>query len=342
MPIAPSLPLDDNEALLVMGSENWNPDDRSLGREAIRPVQVVTTDGVRPVPFFDETGIHGVRDVIALNDDQLLVTTGHDLRSVRLSDAVITVWELADAADLHELAAEAVGTLVANTGFDQGLVVDSTGSVTARHSLEAYRHAAAQPIAHNRRLGGILPGGPAPVRDDHFHFNQLALGHDGHLLAVVHHTTGYRPTVQLRQRLTGHGDGGVIDLDSGEVHSLGLHAPHSLRRISDGYTILDSGRSEVVAYNHTWREVSRASTEGWGRGFAADAKRWFVGISPTRRRYLRPGEAGGTPAVVCLDPDTGRLEARLDLDGVEQVWSVRFITRSLADRLLDLAGPPTA
>lgn len=333
----PILPLEPHQALLVTGSENWNPDDRTLGRAAIRPLQILTTDGIHQVRRLNGLGNHGIRDLVALDENRVAITTGHALMALCLDTGEIRIWDLPEAADLHELAATDSGLLAANTGHDEGLVIASDGSILQRVGIAEFRHASAQPIAHSRPLGGVLPGGPKPIRDDHFHFNQLAVGHDGHLLAVVHHSTGYRPTVHLRQRLTGHGDGAVIDIDAGQVHRLGLRAPHSLRTTPDGgYTILDSGRSELVVYGSDWRERHRWSSHGWGRGLALGAHLWYAGVSPTRKRYLNPGEASGTAAVIALDPNTGMQRGRWDLEGVEQVWSVHLVESSLAELLIAL------
>lgn len=337
-----NLPLESDRALIVLGSQNWNPHDRTLGRENIRPLQVATRSGVHQVRRLDTVGVHGIRDLVPIDDDRVAVTTGHDLLTLQLSTGEMQSWALPDAADLHELAVGPDGLLAANTGHDEGLILTPDGTISRRVGIATFRHAGAQPIAHSRPLGGILPGGPKPIRDDHFHLNQVAVGHDGHLLVVVHHATGYRPTVELRQRLTGHGDGAVIDLDSGEVHRLGLRAPHSLRLTRDGgYAILDSGRSEVVVYDAGWIEQRRFTTHGWGRGFAAGESHWYVGVSPTRKRYLNPGEVSGTAAVVVLDPISGALIGRWDVDGVEQIWSVQLVSERLAARLValdDLGG----
>ncbi|MCC6227148.1 MAG: hypothetical protein IT195_12195 [Microthrixaceae bacterium] len=333
----PILPLEPQQALVVTGSENWNPDDRTLGRAAIHPLQVLTADGVRPVHRLDSLGVHGIRDLVAIDDDHVAITTGHDLVVLDLDTGLIEEWDLPEAADLHELAATSHGLVAANTGHDEGLVITLDGLIVRRIGLDGYRHASAQPIAHDRPLGGILPGGPKPIRDDHFHFNQLAVGHDDHLLAVVHHSTGYRPTVHLRQRLTGHGDGAVIDTDAGRVHRLGLRAPHSLRRTPEGgYAILDSGRSELVVYGADWTELHRWSSHGWGRGLALGASVWYAGVSPTRKRYLNPGEASGSAAVIAIDPNSGAQLGRWDVDGVEQVWSVHLIDETTANRLTAL------
>lgn len=332
---SPSLPLEPGEALLVVGSENWNPDDRTLGREHIRSVQVLFHDGAGHAAALDPLGVHGLRDVTPLDAGHVALTTGYELLRLDVGTGGLDRWQPDRTSDLHELALEDGLLLVANTAFDEGLVVATDGDVVRRFDLTAFRHASAQPIAHDRPLGGVLPG-PRPVRDDHFHLNQVATGHDGGLLAVVHHVSGYRPVTHLRHRLTGHGDGGVIEIDTGRTHHLGLRAPHSLRRTHDGFAVLDSGRAEVAVLDDTWREHRRWSTGGWGRGFALAGSRWFVGVSPTRRRYLAPGEASGAAAVTCVDGATGRHLGRHEVGGVEQVWSVRVVSRELGEALVAL------
>jgi sugar lactone lactonase YvrE len=88
-----------------------------------------------------------------------------------------------------------------------------------------------------------------------------------------------------------------------------------------------------VIYDGRWRQRRRFATPGWGRGLAvADDGRVFVGVSATRARYLEPDEDPGANRVVAFDLD-GRELGRWELPDVEQVWSVRLLSRVQGDAL---------
>jgi hypothetical protein len=327
------LPLGPDEAILVAGSENWNPADRELGRDRIRSLQAVTADGDRHLAQFESLGVHGLRDVALLDERTAVLTSGYELYGLDLDAGTLVEWPLDGVSDLHELWVDDGAVLVANTAYDE-VVELRDGSVVGRHGVSGFRHAGARPIAHGRPLGGLVPIGPKPVRDDHFHLNQGVVGPDGSVLVVVHHVSGYRPVTHLRHRLTRHGDGGVLDLRTHTTRELGLRAPHSLRALpGGGWVVLDSGRAEAVVLDGEWREVRRFDTTGWGRGLAvADDGRLFVGLSATRARYLQPGEEAGGNWVVAFDGQGSEL-GRWAVPDVEQVWSVRLLRRGDLDRL---------
>ncbi len=331
------LPLGDSDALLVLGSQNWNPADRWLGRDRIASLQILTVDGPSRVPALDGLGPNGLRDLVVLDGHRVLLTTGYELAELSLSSGALTPWPLGeDVSDVHEMGLDGDRLLLPNTAFNEGLEVSLTDRTVVRHGLSEFRHARSKAINHARPLGGAIPFGPKPVRDDHFHFNQLAADPTGSLLAVVHHVHGFRPVSHVAKRLVGHGDGGVIDLGRRTAHDLGLRAPHSLRLVDGHAVILDSGRSEVVAFDERWRETTRWPTPGWGRGLAVHQGRWYVGVSATRRRYLEDGQDPGDNLVVCLDPATGAELGRWIVEDIEQVWSVRVIDRGIAEALAAL------
>ena len=330
-------PLGTSDALLVLGAQNWNPGDRWLGRAGIASLQFLTSDGPARAPALDGLGPNGLRDLLVLDDRRVLLTTGYELVELDISSGALTSWSLGeDVSDLHEMGLEGDRLLLANTAFNEGLVVSLNDRSVVRHGLSEFRHARSKAINHARPLGGAIPFGPKAVRDDHFHFNQLAADRTGSLLAVVHHVHGFRPVSHVAKRLVGHGDGGVIDLGRRAAHDLGLRAPHSLRMVDGNAVILDSGRSEIVAFDDHWRETARWPTPGWGRGLAVHDGHWFVGVSATRRRYLEEGQDPGDNLVVCLDQMTGQELGRWIVEDVEQVWSVRVIDRAVAEALAAL------
>jgi len=326
------LPLGDDEALVVLGSENWNAADRHLGRGRIRSAQVLTTDGVTQLRHLDSLGARGLRDIVFVDDDTVVITTGHALFRFRIRSGTVDNLMPDHVSDIHELALRGRTILFANTAMDEAIEVDVDSGAVTRRGLEAFRHSKSQAINHQRPLGGAIPVGPKQEWDDHFHANQYVDGHGDSALVVVHHVGGFRPMRAVGKRLVGHGDGGVLDLTNGDAHGLGLRAPHSLRRLADGgYVVFDSGRGEGVVLDGQFAPMRRFDVGGWGRGCAVvDDERWFVGLSALRKRYNSGGESS-LNSVVSIDPESGKRTADWVLDDVEQIWSVSVVQRSVAE-----------
>src|SRR5690349_4944735 len=152
----------------------------------------MTVDGEQHLAQFEPLGVHGIRDVALPDDRTAVLTTGYELYSLDLDRGVMTQWPLDGVSDLHELWIDDGAVLVANTAYDE-VVELRDGGIVGRHGVSGFRHASSRPIAHGRPLGGLVPIGPKPVRDDHFHLNQGVVGPDGSMLVVVHHVSGYRP-----------------------------------------------------------------------------------------------------------------------------------------------------
>ena len=326
------LPLRNDEALVVLGSENWNVADRHLGREHVRSVQILTTDGVSRVQNLDQLGARGLRDVAFVDHDTIVLTTGHALLRFRVSVGDVVNLMPGDVSDIHELSQQGRIVLFANTAMDEAVGVDVDSGHVTRTALDQFRHSKSHAINHQRPVGGAIPVGPKQEWDDHFHANQFMNSHVGEGLVVVHHVGGFRAMRAVGKRLVGHGDGGVLNIDTGAVHELGLRAPHSLRRLSDGgYVIFDSGRGDAVVLDEQMLVRRRFAAGGWGRGCATpDDERWFVGLSALRKRYNPSGHTS-VNSVVCIDPESGRRIANWVVEGVEQIWSVSVVHRSVAE-----------
>ena len=335
-----ALPIGGDEAVLVVGSQAFNEADRSLDRADIRSLQILRAGASVSRGWFDGLGARGLRDFLPLHDGiHALLTTANDLVLHNLATNAQATWAVHDLADIHTLTAVDQSVLVASTATDQIVEIGLDGVVRKRFDLSPLRHGRAQPIAHDRVLGGAVGGTRVDDPEqfhaqDHFHANEAFIGHDGHRHAVVHHTSGYRPILHATNRLVGHGSGGVVDLDDMRAYELELVAPHSARCIPGGYAVVDSGRQRLVLTDPEWKPTGEVALPGWGRGFGIDVggTRWFVGISATRRRYLRARQTS-YPNAVAVVRDRRTVAART-ITGVEQIWSVHVVPLHFAELLL--------
>ena len=338
---ATRLPIADDEAVIVVGSQAFNEADRTLDRLQIRSLQILRAGATVSRGRFDRLGARGLRDFLPLHDGvHALTTTANDLVLHNLATNEQATWAVHDLADIHTLTAVGDRVLVASTATDEVVEIGLDGIVRERIPLVSLRHQKAQPIAHDRMFGGAVGAagrgdpGAAMNAQDHFHANEAFIGHDGHRYAVVHHTSGFRPILHATNRLVGHGSGGVVDLTDMRAYDLELVAPHSARRIDGGYAVIDSGRQRLVLTDPAWRPTGTVDLPGWGRGFgiSPDATVWFVGISATRRRYLRPRQTTVPNAVSVVH--SGRTVATRTITGVEQIWSVHVVSVAFAELLL--------
>ncbi len=327
------LPLNDDEAVLVVGSQAFNDTDRSMERSEVRALQILTATTTISGGRFDRIGVRGLRDFLPLHDGvHALVTSANELVLHNLITDEQATWPIRGLADIHALTAYSSGVLVASTATDAVWDIGFDGAVRSVVDLAPLRHRQARPIDHDRVLGGVF--GAAPVTaTDHFHANEAFLGLDNHRYAVVHHVAGFRPIIHAKSRLVGHGSGGVVNLDTMRAYDLQLVAPHSARVIDGGHAIIDSGRNRILLTDENWQSRGSVSLPGWGRGFAVsdDQSRWFVGISATRRRYLQAGQTATPNALTAVV--NGEVVANREVVNLEQIWSVHVVSASFA-RLL--------
>ena len=326
-----ALPIPAGQALVVSGSANWQPSDRYLPPEAIAPIQVVTTQGVQVCPWFDRYRGEGVSSLLALPDGQTVVyTTGSDLVRMRLGSGEGRPLPVERLADVHELTLDGRRLLVANTGQDEALEVDlATDRVLRRLDLTPLR-------SPGRRLRSSAGTGI-----ESFHLNQVFPDGD-RLLGLVHHVDGFRLFSHAQRRLTGHGSGGVLDLETGWRKDLRLHAPHTVRRRGEEWLVLNSGRKELLLIDSEWEVSRRVGLRGWGRGgsLSADGRIFFAGISGIRRRYARDGDSTWT-GVEAVEIETGRRWS-VPLSRIEQVNSVEICPIEVAHALAALPPAPSA
>ncbi len=301
------------DALIVVGGPAVSEKDRLVSVDSLRPVQVLGGDKFTALDGFSLPTNSGMSNLVSV-DGQLIWSSGDDLLvGSRHQHRSLPV---ADLADVHEITIEDQHILIANTRADEAIVLDRTSLKV----IERLR----------------------PRNEGIHHLNQAFVGLDGFRYALVHHLERR----QLRKRVAGRllkvqGDGGVINLDTGELHDLRLTAPHSARLINGQTWILDSGRARVLIYDNKWLSLDKIALAGWGRGAAvsADGQILWVGLSPLRPRYqgFVEGPSIPRPAIVAIDITTRHVIQTVPVEGVDQINGVHLINRTQ----LELDEPAT-
>ena len=84
---------------------------------------------------------------------------------------------------------------------------------------------------------------------DKFHCNQIFQGYDDQIYALVHHANGKQLLQKVAKKILKlQGDGGIINLTTGQSFNLKLSAPHNVRKISEDYWIFSSGDSKIKLF----------------------------------------------------------------------------------------------
>lgn len=324
------LPLDRGNALVITGSMSSNPEDRSLRRDQIWPVQVVMDGSAYPVPFFRTAGELGVSSIAFVNpydpSAPVFFSAGSDLCQLDCESRSVLDCGLQELVDVHEISHEQNLILIANTGADEVLSYSLGGGGVTRVSLHPFR----------TRVNTLSEAGRRAA--DRFHVNQAFRGLDGHLWALVHHFEGW----QLLRRVMGsviktQGDGGVLDLDKKVAINLNLAAPHSVRIVNDEYWLMNSACNEIVVYSRVWQKLRTIPTIGWGRGLAICGGIAYAGLSPVRKRYRLPSDRSTPrPFLQAVRVSTGEPLAHALVLNVEQVNNVYCVARTVGEQLASL------
>ncbi len=287
--------------VVVVGGPSPSVKDRGVPADELRPVQVLTGNTLQSVENFPVPKGQGVSNIAAF-DEFLLWTSGSEL--LFGTPDIHRLLDIPGLDDIHEITVCDNQILVANTSADEVIVLDRrTHELTERLS---------------------------PSHKGTHHLNQAFVGLDGARHALVHHIEGR----ELRKRLAGRilkmqGDGGVINLETGELHHLRLTAPHSVRLIDDKFWILDSGRARIVVLDKNWQEVESIQVGGWGRGAALskDGQTLWVGLSPLRPRYrgFVEGQEIETPTIAAVDIASRAIRQSFTVRGVDQINGVHLV-----------------
>jgi hypothetical protein len=332
-----------DEAVLVLGALNADPQDRYLKRSQIRPVQLIDQQGLRPVPCFDKLGELGVSSLAwhPKEPTTLYVTTGDDLRRIELAKKRISTLDVPRLKDVHEMTMVGDILWLANTGFDEIVAFDTLREHVSKRISLIVRKTRLNTRAHYTQ-----------VEDDEnlevvekFHSNQVFEGFDRELYVLVHHVSGRQLIRRVAQKvIKNRGDGGVVGLSNSLAVPLGLKGPHTVRKIDGKYWVMDSGQATLNIYEPNWTLTEKLPTEGWGRGASLSERLqlFYAGISETRKRYLSLSTSRSEPTpnmVLVFSTRSKMLVGRIILSRIEQVNNVYLISREVARGLLDLERP---
>jgi hypothetical protein len=334
-----------DEALLVLGSLHAFPQDRKLERSKVRPVQIIMDGDVHPASFFDAWGEWGVIS-LAWRPEQpmiLYVAIETKLLKVDLLQQHVVDTGIHDLRDLHELTMIGDTLWLANTGRDEIVAFDVLREqVSERVDLSAYgsKLKITSRMMEDDQDDRELAGDVREVAEK-FHCNQVFQGPDGDPYVLVHYVSGNSQLIRRAARkIRRQGNGGVINLATGQGISLGLKGPHTVRKVQGDYWICDSGRSNIKIYDSYWTLKRTVSSKGWVRG--ADVSEafglFYVGISRFRKRYLvtNPTVQQTPNMVQAISIKTKEPLKELVLSDVERVTNVYVISKDVALAMLEL------
>ena len=247
-----------DERVLVIGSLNANPDDRDLDRDSIVTVQMLDSDGVlHPVPFFNQWGDLGVSSIAWRDSNPMLwyCTTGIGLHILDLESGELREIDIPKTRGIHEIAFVGDVLWISNTYYDEIIAFDpATEQVLERMHLSPYR-------TEPENVEEASVDATDVQRVNKFHCNQVFETYEGELYALVHHVTGEQLIRRIAQKLLkSQGNGGVLNIRTGERHRLSLKAPHSVRKINNQYWIFDSGHMQINVYDRSWKLIHEITT----------------------------------------------------------------------------------
>jgi len=264
------------QPVLVLGSLNAHIDDRTLNQSDLISAQIFENNSVLPLHYFDEwgTGLSSL-DWIPEEPHILYITTGSDLIKLDLVKKTKEELPIDKIKDIHEIKFINRTLWLSNTGYDEAIAYDIDKKVIIeRISLSQFR---TNSIQFKENV----------VTVDKFHCNQIFQGYDDQIYALVHHANGKQLLQKVAKKILKlQGDGGIINLTTGQSFNLKLSAPHNVRKISGEYWIFSSGDSKIKLFDRNWEYIKTIPASGWARGADLDKNKLFCGISAPRKRYL--------------------------------------------------------
>jgi len=308
--------------LLILGSQNNNPADQNLDRDEIRPVQILHRDAhSEPVNFFNNWGKVGVSSIAwkKHNRNQLIVSINDELRKLDTKTGKFTKLDIPRIYDLHDIHYLGDSLWISNTEFDEVIEYNTKQeNIIRRISLDKFRTQKELQKASEEKVR------------DRFHCNQVFRNYEGNLCVLIHHVSGWQYyRILLEKLVKNQGDGGVINLDKETVVPLKLQSPHSLRMIDGDYWIQDSGDFSTKIYNSNWELITEIENGGFGRGvdFSLKKNRVYIGLSATRKRYLKVIPSGGyhLNRILVVDPESKIKMDEIPVYHIEQLDNVYIL-----------------
>lgn len=158
--------------------------------------------------------------------------------------------------------------------------------------------------------------------------------YNGDLCVLIHSINGwlfYR--VLFEMLVKKQGEGGIINLDKKEVKQLKLQSPHSVRKINGEYWIQDSSDLSTKIFDQNWKLADIIKTGGFGRGvdFSEKENRVYIGLSATRKRYLRviPTSEYHSNRIFITTMDERKKLDEIPVPNIEQLDNVYILNERL-------------
>lgn len=315
--------------LLVLGSQNAKEEDQKLSRSEIHPVQLLTKEGeVKPVKFFNDWGKVGVSS-IAWDErfpKELFVSINDEIRRLDVNSREYETLELGVIGDLHDIHFINDLLWISNTEYDEAIGYDPVKrEVVKRLSLSEFRWSVDLANEEDETFEKVK---------DRFHCNQVFTNYDGDLCVLIHSINGwlfYR--VLFEMLVKKQGDGGIINLETKEVQQLRLQSPHSVRKIDGEYWIQDSSDLSTKIFDKNWKHTDTIKTGGFGRGVdvSEEDNRVYIGLSATRKRYLKviPSSEYHANRIFITTVDKRKKLDEIPIPNIEQMDNVYILTEEI-------------
>jgi len=319
--------------ILITGSLNAKPPDRTMDREDIRPIQIADNKEIFPIHYFNDWGELGVSSLAWKKDipNKVYLTTGNDLYKIDFETQYIEEIKIPNLKDIHEIDIIDDILWISNSGKDEVIAYDiKKKQILERISLDKYRSRGQTEKTNDQS--------DFSEKTDTFHCNQIFKGFDNDLYILVHHITGRQYKKKFAEKLLkNQGDGGVCNLKTGKLIPLRLKGPHNVRKIKNEYWILDSGHFSINIYDKDWDLKTIIAIKGWGRGadYSMEHTLFFAAISATRKRYLKViPKSRQTPNMIeVFSPENKAKVDEFLVPNVEQINNIYLIS-DLQSRLL--------
>lgn len=314
--------------IVVLGSQNANPNDRFLEREEIKSVQCYDGSSFFELEFFKSFGDLGIPSFCWDIKDplKLYFTSGVELFQIDLYEKECKKLNLSNLKDVHEIDLFDGLIWLSNTYFDELVAYSIAEDREVKRLKLQPKTAVASNIVETTNRAAL------PIdenRKSKFHTNQVFKSFNGELHALIHHMNGEQLIKKVAQKLLkSQGNGGVINLETGETHKLKLKAPHSVRLVEGNYWIFDSGHSQLNVYSKEWELIKEMRMAGWGRGGAFSEKEnlYYAGVSAKRRRYLASNEEAKQENMIQMFSSGYALLDELLVPNVEQINNIYLMS----------------
>jgi len=266
------------QPVLMLGSLNAHIDDRTLKQSDLISAQLFENNSVTPLHYFNEWGKSGLCSIdwIPEQPNILYMTTGSDLIKLDLVKKTKEELPIDKIKDIHEIKFINRTLWLSNAGYDEAIAYDIDKKVIIERILLSQFRTNSIQLKENF------------VAVDKFHCNQIFQGYDNQIYALVHHAHGKQLLKKVAKKILKlQGDGGIINLTTGQSYNLKLSAPHNVRKISGDYWIFSSGDSKIKLFDQNWEHFKTLPTTGWARGADLNKNKLFCGISAPRKRYRK-------------------------------------------------------